>query len=234
MSFFRKINNFTKERYKLLKADKTLLYIIFFLHLLAVFAHMSYSFHTETPMQCYVRSAFCITCAIFTFLFHRKGFAVILILYGYALLFLNNFYNYTSVLFLIIGTNIYPQIKNKAYLVYILCVCTAFSHRHLILEAFEIHSIYFIFFFIVARDILAPKITKDILLTDDERKILTEMTKGKLQKEITLFSQNTITSKLKNARDRNFCKSTAELLAKFSSQSDTTIDNTENHNADCE
>ena len=52
-------------------------------------------------------------------------------------------------------------------------------------------------------------------LTDDERKILDEMVAGKLQKEIDLFSPQTITAKIKSARERNLCETTAELLSKY-------------------
>lgn len=52
-------------------------------------------------------------------------------------------------------------------------------------------------------------------LTDDEKLILTELAKGKLQKEIGLFSEQTITHKVKSARERNLCNSTGELVEKF-------------------
>ena len=38
---------------------------------------------------------------------------------------------------------------------------------------------------------------------------------GKLQKEIGLFSEQTITHKIKSARERNLCNSTGELVEKF-------------------
>lgn len=52
-------------------------------------------------------------------------------------------------------------------------------------------------------------------LTKDEIDILKELAKGKLQKEIGLFSEQTITHKIKSARERNMCSSTGELVEKF-------------------
>lgn len=52
-------------------------------------------------------------------------------------------------------------------------------------------------------------------LTDDERAILEEMKNGKQQKEITLFSVNTITKKIRDARTRNGLNTTAELLMRY-------------------
>lgn len=56
---------------------------------------------------------------------------------------------------------------------------------------------------------------KSLILTNDERIILTELKKGKRQKEIEQFSQNTVGNKLKEARLRNHLASTEELLDKF-------------------
>ena len=55
-------------------------------------------------------------------------------------------------------------------------------------------------------------------LTEDERKILEELAKGKLQKEIDLYSQQTISAKLKHARERNMIDTTADLIIKFKEQ----------------
>ena len=39
-----------------------------------------------------------------------------------------------------------------------------------------------------------------------------------MQKEIDLFSQQTISGKLKNARERNLLETTADLVQKFKSE----------------
>lgn len=54
-----------------------------------------------------------------------------------------------------------------------------------------------------------------LLLTDDERAVLRELAAGKLQKQIDLFSQNTITKIIKRAMERNLCKTKTKLLHKY-------------------
>ena len=60
-------------------------------------------------------------------------------------------------------------------------------------------------------------------LTDDERKILDELLAGKMQKEIDLFSPQTITAKIKSARERNLCDTTPELLTMYSAEVGTKL-----------
>lgn len=54
-------------------------------------------------------------------------------------------------------------------------------------------------------------------LTHDEVLIIEELLKGKQQKEIEMFSQNTVCTKLKQARNRNGLKTTDELLMLYRS-----------------
>ena len=70
-------------------------------------------------------------------------------------------------------------------------------------------------FYFCAKFVFDSAKPKALLLTDDERAVLREMAGGKLQKQIDLFSQNTITKLLKNAMERNLCKTKAELLHKY-------------------
>lgn len=39
-----------------------------------------------------------------------------------------------------------------------------------------------------------------------------------MQKEINLYSQQTITAKMKAARERNLCETTEELMAKYAKE----------------
>ena len=63
--------------------------------------------------------------------------------------------------------------------------------------------------------LFATKVQTTLLLTDDERLVLEELAAGKLQKEITDFSENRVTQIIKNAMIRNGCKSKAELQQKY-------------------
>ncbi len=70
-------------------------------------------------------------------------------------------------------------------------------------------------FLLITISIYKVKPSKTLNLKEDERYILDQLRAGKLQKEIEGYSEQSITAKLKNARERNMCESTAELLAKY-------------------
>lgn len=72
-----------------------------------------------------------------------------------------------------------------------------------------------VLFYCCAKYLFAAVTPTTLLLTDDERSILQELADGKLQKQIDLFSQNTITKMIKRAMERNLCKTKAELLHRY-------------------
>ena len=112
-----------------------------------------------------------------------------------------------------IGAN--PKLKKVAHWIYIVNVVISFSLKRLDIIAFLIHVVYVYMFQIKMNYVFAIHKPTALNLTEDEKAILTELAKGKLQKEIVLFSEQTITHKLKNARERNMCSSTGELVEKF-------------------
>lgn len=59
--------------------------------------------------------------------------------------------------------------------------------------------------------------TEPLDLKEDEIRILQELAKGKQQKEIDFYSHVTVSKKLKEARERNNCISTDELVTKYKS-----------------
>ena len=115
-----------------------------------------------------------------------------------------------------IGAN--PKLKKVAPWIYLVNVVISFSLKRLDIVAFLIHIVYIFMFQIKMNYVFAINKPDKLNLTDDEKAILSELAKGKLQKEIGLFSEQTITHKLKNARERNMCNSTAELLSKYKSE----------------
>lgn len=98
-------------------------------------------------------------------------------------------------------------------------VFIAYSQKRLGITPFLIHVIYCVMFHIKMDYVFETHKPDKLNLTEDEKKILAELASGKLQKEIEHFSQPTITQKLKNARERNLCETTADLLAKFTKSS---------------
>ena len=128
------------------------------------------------------------------------------------------FYNYATIFFMLIAIGANPKLKKVAPWIYLANVVISFSLKRLDIVAFLIHIVYVFMFQIKMNYVFAINKPKALNLTEDEKAILNELAKGKLQKEIDLFSEQTITHKLKSARERNMCNSTAELLAKYTSE----------------
>ncbi|MBO7714437.1 MAG: hypothetical protein J6S85_12750 [Methanobrevibacter sp.] len=202
-----------KKRYEIIKSDK-LLFSIFAIHLLLAFFHFAYTFYSD-GVQAILRCSFCFLIALATFFHLRKGFALSILLYGYVLLYFNNFFNYTSFLFLLFAVYCLPKIQKPALILYALNVFIAFSIRDLKILAFGIHAKNCLLFYICAKYLFATITPHILLLTNDERIVLDELAAGKLQKQIEQFSQNTVTRLLKNAMTRNKCNTKQELLNKY-------------------
>ena len=202
-----------KKRYEILKSDKVL-FLIFLIHLLLVFFHFAYSFYAST-WQSYLRGGFCFLIAVSTFFFLRKGFSISILLYAYVLLYFNNFFNYTSFLFVLFAIYCTPKLQKYAVILYALNVFVAFAARNLAILTLGIHGLNCFLFYTCAKYLFAAITPATLLLTEDERIVLQELAKGKLQKEIQQFSENRVTQILKNAMSRNRCKTKTELLHKF-------------------
>ena len=202
-----------KKKLQIIKSDKVLLSVIL-IHLLLIFFHCAYSFFTDY-WQCYVRAGFCFIIAASTILFLRKGFAVTIAIYAYVLLYFNRFFNYTSFLFVLFAIYSYPKIEKPALVLYAINLFVSFAVKQYAIMTLGINALNCILFYTLAKYLFATRIQAVLLLTDDERIVLEELAAGKLQKEITDFSENRVTQIIKNAMSRNLCKSKAELLQKY-------------------
>ena len=98
---------------------------------------------------------------------------------------------------------------------YIINLCIALSMQNCEILTLAIHGLNCFLFFACAKYLFAAITPSTLLLTDDERNVLQELAAGKMQKQIEIFSQNTITKLLKNAQERNLCKTKAELIHRF-------------------
>lgn len=202
-----------KKKLQIIRSDKVLLSVIL-IHVLLIFFHCAYSFFTDY-WQCYVRAGFCFIIAASTILFLRKGFAVTIAIYAYVLLYFNRFFNYTSFLFVLFAIYSYPKIEKPALVLYAINLFVSFAVKNYAIMALGINALNCILFYMLAKYLFATRIQAVLLLTDDERIVLEELAGGKLQKEITDFSENRVTQIIKNAMSRNLCKSKAELLQKY-------------------
>ena len=203
-----------RNRIELLKNDKKLL-LIFFLHLLLIALHVYENYVGNIEYYWYLRAGGCGLISFCIFFFGRKGLAWALIIYSCVLVYINNFYNYAPIFFMLVAIGADPKLKKVAPLIYLLNVFIAYTMKRLGITPFSIHLVYCLMFYTKIGYVFAIHKPETLNLTQDEKLILEELAKGKLQKEIDLYSQQTISGKLKNARERNLIETTADLIIKY-------------------
>lgn len=209
-----KKESWIKSKINLLKNDKDLLEIMFW-HIVLIGLHCWEYYKNGTQYFWYLRAGGCGIIALFIFLFGRKGLSYGLIIFSCSLLYVNNFYNYATIFFMLTAIGANPKLGKSAMWIYFINVIISFSLKNISIAGFVIHLVYIRVFNKKINYVFSVNKPEKLNLTDSEKQILDELVKGKLQKEIDLFSQPTITSKLKSARERNLCETTADLLAKY-------------------
>lgn len=207
-----------KNRIELLKNDKELA-LIMFLHILLIGLHVYENYVGSIEYHWHLRAGGCGLIALCIFLFGRKGLSFALVVFSCALVYINNFYNYATIFFMLIAIGANPKIRKAAPWIYLANVFVAYSLKRLGITPFIIHIVYCVVFYTKVNYIFAVHKPETLNLTDDERRIIAELAKGKLQKEIDFFSEQTVSAKLKSARERNMVETTADLILKFKANS---------------
>ena len=213
--------NWLKSRVELLKNDKEL-NLLFFLHILLIGLHVYENYVGNIEYHWHLRACGCGVISLCIFIFGRKGLSYGLIIFSCALVYINNFYNYATIFFILIAIGANPKLKKIVPLIYFANVFVAYTSKRLGITPFLIHIVYCVIFFVKMNYVFAIHKPEKLNLTDDEKAILIELVKGKKQKEVEQWSQPTITAKIKSARERNMCDSTAELVAKYAKELELT------------
>ena len=126
------------------------------------------------------------------------------------------FQNYTAFVIICIFISLVPKMKFPSLILYACEIVFVATVRDKTPVHIAIHICNCICIYYAIKYLLKPTVNKKKLdLTYDEVIILDELLKGKQQKEIEQFSQNTVTNKLKQARERNGIATTDELLKKY-------------------
>ena len=205
------------KRIELLKNDNELAQI-FLMHLILIVLHVYENYVGSIEYHWYLRAGGCGLISLGIFLFGRKGLAYALLAYSCALVYINNFYNYATIFFMLVAVGANPKLKKVAPCVYIINVVISFALKRLGIIPFLIHVVYCVLFHTKMRYVFSVNKPSKLNLTDDERQILDLKLQGKMQKEIDLYSPQTITAKMKSARERNLCETTEELMAKYAKE----------------
>lgn len=208
-----------RNRIELLKNDKKLA-LILLLHLLLIALHVYENYVGDIEYYWYLRAGGCGLISFCIFFFGRKGLAWALMIYACVLVYINNFYNYATIFFILVAIGADPKLKKVAPLVYLLNVFIAYTMKRLGIIPFSIHLVYCLMFYTKIGYVFAIHKPERLNLTNDEKLILDELAKGKMQKEIDLYSQQTISGKLKSARERNLIETTTDLVIKYKEEKD--------------
>lgn len=206
-----------KNRIELLKNDKQLA-LIMLLHIVLIGLHVYEWKVGDIEYYWYLRAGGCGLIALFIFLFGRKGLAWSLVIFACTLVYINNFYNYASIFFMLVAMGADPKLRKIAPWIYLVNVFIAYTMKRLGITPFMIHLIYCVMFYTKMNYVFAIHKPEKLNLTDSERQILDLKLQGKMQKEIDLYSPQTITAKMKSARERNLCETTEELMAKYAKE----------------
>ena len=206
-----------RNRIELLKNDKQLA-LIMLLHIVLIGLHVYEWKVGDIEYYWYLRAGGCGLIALFIFLFGRKGLAWSLVIFACTLVYINNFYNYATIFFMLIAMGADPKLKKVAPWIYLVNVFVAYTMKRLGITPFMIHLIYCVMFYTKMNYVFAIHKPEKLNLTDSERQILDLKLQGKMQKEIDLYSPQTITAKMKSARERNLCETTEELMTKYAKE----------------
>ena len=101
-----------KNRIELLKNDKELA-VIMLLHLLLIALHVYENYVGNVEYHWYLRAGGCGLITLGIFSLGRKGLAYALLIYSCTLVYINNFYNYATIFFMLIAIGANPKMKNQ-------------------------------------------------------------------------------------------------------------------------
>lgn len=207
--FSSRVKDFREEKY---------LGRIIVIHVVLILLHVMTSIQYDIEYHADLRVAGCVLIILVASLFGRKGYAFAILIYSCALVYVNNFYNYGSAFFLIIAYSAYPKIKPQAIIVFMLNMLYSFSMQRLPATSAGFQICYWCMYETLKNWLFTVNPAVTLNLKEDERQILDLKLQGKLQKEIGMYSAQTITAKMKAARERNLCETTEELMAKYAKE----------------
>ena len=208
MSYFSK-------RLQIIKNDS---YLVLTLHisLICICLHLYQFIDSEYQIEPLIRLIFSCGFPFVIFFSGRIGTYWYWWSYSNFLALQTTFQNYTAFIIVVIFGMLIPKMKKASLVVYALEIVAVATMRNKTPVHFCIHLNNCICIYYALNYLLKPTVSKRGLdLTHDEILILDELLKGKQQKEITFFSENTVSAKLKKARERNDIGSTDELLIRY-------------------
>ena len=204
-----------------MKSDKFILVTCFLSGILSAL-YLAYAFDSGFNIAAWLvigSNILYIPGAIF---FKRKFFSYWSIVYSCIMVYVTAFYptylhcNFTAFFIISLVMLIAPGRKWYLLGIYLLTVSIMFMINKEDVIEYLLHLgrlawLFFILNYYIGKNF----VRKPLDLTEDEVKILEELNEKKMLKACTSFSKNTLTQKLKEARERNDIDTNAELLATY-------------------
>lgn len=124
-----------RNRIELLKNDKQLT-MIMLLNIVLMCLHV-YEWHVgDIEYYWSLRAGLCGLVAIGIFFLGRKGLAWSLIILACTLIYINDFYNYATIFFLLVAMGAYPKLRKVAQLIYLVNLFIAYTIKRLEITLF--------------------------------------------------------------------------------------------------
>jgi hypothetical protein len=135
-----------RNRIELLKNDKQLA-LIMLLHIVLIGLHVYEWQVGDIEYYWYLRAGGCGLIALGIFFFGRKGLAWSLMIFACTLVYINNFYNYATIFFMLVAMGADPKLRKVAPWIYLVNVFVAYTMKRLGITPFMIHLIYCVMFY---------------------------------------------------------------------------------------
>lgn len=196
-----------------MKKDNIINITILIALLLGMFHGRQYVYsHRIEPL---VRCTFCLLYPIGVLISKRKFIPLFFVIFSFPLCWLNSFNNYTSFVIIMLSSYFYGKYNKQLVIFYAINECVALIYQGCVISHLVIHFLNCFCIYYMFKIFKETVNVKPLKLTKTEIYILREMLEGKVPKEIDKYSTNTVYKAIQEAKKRNNCISTSELLFRF-------------------
>lgn len=204
-----------KKHFSLIFSDTQFSWI-FAASILMTICHVYMLIDSEYQIEPLIRVCYCFVWFPMALIFGRKWMPFQFLLIAFSVLYFNKWLNPTSFLLVAAVTFWYPKYRVKLFVFYgaAVLVCLGIGNRNF--AHMTLHCIYCLGVYFVLLGVKQSfRAQGCLVLTIDEKDILSQVANGKLKKEVTGYSKNTVTKKIQEAMDRNSCSTEGELVCRY-------------------
>lgn len=207
------------ERHFVLIFSDTQFKWIFLASIIMTICHVFMFIDSRFMIEPFIRVCYCAIWFPMALTFGRKWMPFQFLIIAFSVLYFNKWLNPTSFLLVATVAFWYPQYRNHLLIAYIaaVMVCLGIGHRNF--AHMTLHFLYCAGIYCILMGLKQSfKQSGCMVLTLDEKDILDQISAGKLKKEISGYSKNTVTRKIQDAMERNNCSTDGELLYRYKNE----------------